>query len=565
MPNQTETIRKFIKYLNNKDEQGGFWLPNIQRPFVWKKDQIERLYDSILREYPIGTLLIWKTKSDLKRRKFIDNYKSGISLANFYIPQDKTQKMMVLDGQQRLQSLFIGLMGSYDGEELYINILSGDLVAPEDIKFDFKFKSSSSVQFPYILFKDLVFTDSKLKETVKTIVSANEVTEDREGRIYDNVELVREVFCRQENILFQLVDSVDRPDTYTEEDIVEIFIRANSGGTQLGKSDLLFSLLTASWEEAENKMDELLADLNKTGYKFDRDFILKISLVLLDKGAKYEIEKFRLPEVKAGIENNWDKIADALRFVKDFIYGKTFLKTDKTLPSYASLIPLIYSRYHYPEAWVKSVESDLVDYLVKVNLTGVFGGVSDSFTDALVSTVKDNKGFVKSEIFGEIRSKGKSMELTQENLLGYHYSSKEIHLLFNLWYGFNYQPSWNQNKPQIDHIFPQSALKSIKILNPDTGKMNIMKYKWWDRDQIANLMLLTAHENGASNKTDILPIDWFADKTEDYLKLHLIPNQPALWELDRFEDFVEERKKLLIDQFAGILYTPKTESETITE
>lgn len=565
MPNQTETIRKFIKYLNNKDEQGGFWLPNIQRPFVWKKDQIERLYDSILREYPIGTLLIWKTKSDLKRRKFIDNYKSGISLANFYIPQDKTQKMMVLDGQQRLQSLFIGLMGSYDGEELYINILSGDLVAPEDIKFDFKFKSSSSVQFPYILFKDLVFTDSKQKETVKTIVSANEVTEDREGRIYDNVELVREVFCRQENILFQLVDSVDRPDTYTEEDIVEIFIRANSGGTQLGKSDLLFSLLTASWEEAENKMDELLADLNKTGYKFDRDFILKISLVLLDKGAKYEIEKFRLPEVKAGIENNWDKIADALRFVKDFIYGKTFLKTDKTLPSYASLIPLIYSRYHYPEAWVKSVESDLVDYLVKVNLTGVFGGVSDSFTDALVSTVKDNKGFVKSEIFGEIRSKGKSMELTQENLLGYHYSSKEIHLLFNLWYGFNYQPSWNQNKPQIDHIFPQSALKSIKILNPDTGKMNIMKYKWWDRDQIANLMLLTAHENGASNKTDILPIDWFADKTEDYLKLHLIPNQPALWELDRFEDFVEERKKLLIDQFAGILYTPKTESETITE
>lgn len=565
MPNQTETIRKFIKYLNNKDEQGGFWLPNIQRPFVWKRDQIERLYDSILREYPIGTLLIWKTKSDLKRRKFIDNYKSGISLANFYIPQDKTQKMMVLDGQQRLQSLFIGLMGSYDGEELYINILSGDLVAPEDIKFDFKFKSSSSVQFPYILFKDLVFTDSKPKETVKTIVSANEVTEDQEDRIYDNVELVREVFCTQENILFQLVDSVDRPDTYTEEDIVEIFIRANSGGTQLGKSDLLFSLLTASWEEAENKMDELLADLNKTGYKFDRDFILKISLVLLDKGAKYEIEKFRLPEIKAGIEKNWDKIADALRFVKDFIYGKTFLKTDKTLPSYASLIPLIYSRYHYPEAWVKSVESDLVDYLVKVNLTGVFGGVSDSFTDALVSTVKDNKGFVKSEIFGEIRSKGKSMELTQENLLGYHYSSKEIHLLFNLWYGFNYQPSWNQNKPQIDHIFPQSALKSIKIPNPDTGKMNIMKYKWWDRDQIANLMLLTAHENGASNKTDILPTDWFADKTEDYLKLHLIPNQPALWELDRFEDFVEERKKLLIDQFAGILYTPKTESETITE
>ena len=62
MKNQTETIRKFVSYLNNPEKDGGFWLPNIQRPFVWKEEQIERLYDSILREYSIGTLLVWKTK-----------------------------------------------------------------------------------------------------------------------------------------------------------------------------------------------------------------------------------------------------------------------------------------------------------------------------------------------------------------------------------------------------------------------------------------------------------------------------------------------------------------------
>ena len=62
MKNQAETIRKITRYLNNEEEQGGFWLPNIQRPFVWKKEQIESLFDSIMREYPIGTLLIWKTK-----------------------------------------------------------------------------------------------------------------------------------------------------------------------------------------------------------------------------------------------------------------------------------------------------------------------------------------------------------------------------------------------------------------------------------------------------------------------------------------------------------------------
>jgi len=561
MPNQTETIRKFIKCLNNRDEQGGYWLPNIQRPFVWKTEQIERLYDSILREYPIGTFLIWKTKSDLKRRKFIDNYKSGINLSNFYIPQDKAQKMMVLDGQQRLQSLYIGLLGSYDGTELYINILSGDLVAPEDIKFDFKFKDKNEVTFPYILFKELVFTDLKPRDIVKSIINVNQINEEQVDRISDNIELIREVFCTQENILYQLIDSVDRPNTYKEEDIVEIFIRANSGGTPLGKSDLLFSLLNASWEEAENNMDELLEDLNKTGYSFDRDFILKTSLVILDKGAKYEIDKFRLPDVKEGIEKNWLKIANTLRYVKDFIYGKTFLKTDKTLPSYNSLIPIIYSKYHYPEMWDKNLELDLVDYLIKVNLTGVFGGVSDSFTDSLISIVKSNKGFKKNEIFGEIRSKGKSMEIIKNALLGYHYSSKEIHLLFNLWYGFNYQPAWDQNKPQIDHIFPQGVLKGIKVPNPDTGKMNIMKYKRWDRDQIANLMLLTAHENGAANKRDTLPKDWFSDKSEEYLDAHLIPKDPELWELDRFEDFIQERRKLLLTKFSNILYIPKTESE----
>ncbi len=106
MKNSKDSFRKFVSFLNNPDQDGGYWLPNIQRPFVWKEDQIERLFDSILREYPIGTLLVWKTKSKIRRRKFIDNYKLDIKLTDFYVPEDEKQKMLVLDGQQRLQSLF---------------------------------------------------------------------------------------------------------------------------------------------------------------------------------------------------------------------------------------------------------------------------------------------------------------------------------------------------------------------------------------------------------------------------------------------------------------------------
>ena len=127
MNNQKETIRKFVNYINNPEHLGGFWLPNIQRPFVWSEEQIERLYDSILREYPIGTLLVWKNKSKIKHRRFIDHWKDSLRLLDFYVPVNEDIKMLVLDGQQRMQSLFIGLKGSYNGRKLYFNVLSGDL------------------------------------------------------------------------------------------------------------------------------------------------------------------------------------------------------------------------------------------------------------------------------------------------------------------------------------------------------------------------------------------------------------------------------------------------------
>jgi hypothetical protein len=553
MANQTETIRKFVSYLNNPDEQGGFWLPNIQRLFVWKEDQIEKLYDSILREYPIGTLLVWKTKSGIRRRKFIDNYHVGMKLISD-VPQDDHPKMMGLDGQQRLQSLFIGLRGSYDKKELFINILSGDLKAPEDTKYEFEFRESASISFPWIKFKDLVLSDKRPRELHQQILEATDGLKEQEGdRIYDNVELIREVFCTQENILYQVVDSIDRPKAYREDDIVEIFIRANSGGTPLGKSDLLFSLLNASWDEADDNMSELLEDLNRTGYKFTRDFVLKTCLVLLDKGARYNVEKFREAKVRETIMEDWDNITNAIKAVKDFVYGSTFLKTDKTIPSYLSLVPLIYVRYHYEDEWDMK-EPEFQQYLIRTSLTGVFGGNPDQLLDKLVTNINERATFDLPEILGVVRTEGRSMEVSEATILGMNYTSKEIHLLFNLWYGFNYQPALKGNLPQIDHIFPQSELKKFKVANPETGKMNIMKYHQEERDQIGNLMLLTATENGGGGKTDIVPEAWFENKSEEYLDLHLIPRDKSLWQMANYEKFVKERNKLLIKKFNYLIY-----------
>src|SRR5712691_2057718 len=114
-----------------------------------------------LRQYPISTLLIWKTKARVRRRKFIDNFKEEHRqhLSSFKVPDDDKKKCLVLDGQQRLQSLFIGLRGSYDGKELYLDLLSGELAAPDDVKYKFAFLDPPSATFPHILFKDIVFND----------------------------------------------------------------------------------------------------------------------------------------------------------------------------------------------------------------------------------------------------------------------------------------------------------------------------------------------------------------------------------------------------------------------
>ena len=558
MKTPKHSLRRIVTFLNNPDEDGGFWLPNIQRPFVWNEDQMCRLFDSIMREYPISTLLIWKTKSEIRRRKFIDNFKEEMltHLSEFYIPQDNKKKCLVLDGQQRLQSLFIGLMGSYEGRELYLDILSGDVAAPDDIKYKFAFLDSSTASFPHVKFKDIVFSQKISQKLTKQLIdtAGRTLSTSEQEKVSEHVSLAFKTFRDDDGISYQELDSIENEGLYTEDDVVEVFIRANSGGTKLGKSDLLFSLLTASWQDADKKMEDLLAQLNRHGFSFPRDFVLKTCLTLLDQGARYEVKKFRKEGIREEIELKWDAISKAIRDVIDFVRGKTFIRGDKAMPSNLVLIPLIYVRYHFRQGWDQAKEIDR--FLLRSLLTGAFSGTPDQLIDDLVSKIKSVNGFDVNELFDVIRSKGRSLELTEDRFWQMGYGSDTVHLLFNLWYrGFNYTPASENNQPQVDHIFPQSALRKVKSLNPRTNRNDMIKYKDADRNQLANCMLLTQQENGAGGKSDTLPSEWFASKSPEYLQMHMIPKDPELWKLERFEDFIAERKILLRQHFGYLLAT----------
>jgi uncharacterized protein with ParB-like and HNH nuclease domain len=321
------SLRRIVTFLNNPEEDGGFWLPNIQRPFVWSEEQMCRLFDSIMREYPISTLLIWKTKSAIRRRKFIDNFRREMltHLSEFYVPEDDKKKCLVLDGQQRLQSLYIGLKGSYEGRELYLDILSGEIAAPDDVKYKFAFLEPSNTSFPHVKFKNIVFSPKSSLALAQQIIdeAGRPLSANEKEKIAEHISVAFKAFRDDDGISYQELDSIENSSLYTEEDVLEVFIRANSGGTRLGKSDLLFSLLTSTWDRADEEMEDLLAQLNQQGFAFPRDFVLKTCLTLLDKGARYEVEKFRKPGVREEIEAKWEDISRAIRDVIDFVRGKT--------------------------------------------------------------------------------------------------------------------------------------------------------------------------------------------------------------------------------------------------
>lgn len=562
MKNLHLSIRKIMSYLNNELEQGGFWLPNIQRDFVWSEEQIVRLFDSLMREYPIGTLMIWKTNQRIKCRRFVSTYRQDINLLSTYETPNEKQKLLVLDGQQRLQSMYIAFNGSYEGKELYLDVLN----TPDnndDIKYKFKFILQDKATVNFVKVKELVYSNEKPTAIARKIIKKLEesdikVDNNSAEEIMDTIDQLIRVCCTQELVSYQELDSVDDPTKYSENDIVEIFIRANSGGTILEKSDLLRALLTASVDEMEENLDELISKLNAVGYKFTKDYILKTCLTVIGAGAKFEVDKFRKSENIEQINDNWNEISEAIMDVKDFVYGKTYLRCDKTLGAYSPLIPIIYLRYKYKEKYYEAIRNGLSKWLISVILASVYSGTADAMIDLTIKSIDENREMKFESINDIFRNKNKYLEITEANILGAGYGTetgkRKLYLLFNMWYEqFNFAPTFKENEPNIDHIFPQSALKNVKVKG-DKGRP-VQKYKKAEINQIGNCMLLTLRENqmGMGGKGDTLPKEWFADKSKEYLEMHLIPQNRKLWEIDRFEDFIKERNKLIVDKIKSLL------------
>lgn len=557
---ERRAIPEVIEEINRK-----YFLPDIQRNFVWKPEQVYTLFDSIMRDYPISTFLFWKQdgaflkKAKIKKLEFVKTSKDQ-NKENTEISTAK-EYFLVLDGQQRLTTLYLVLKGNYiirnNPYDLYFNILSGQEEQEDGILYEFKFFNKNKgesfqedndgdkkiwyrVKDIYDLKISEIFSElTKISKAIKDSYAVD-LSDDQKNSI---VRLCQ--YLKAEKIIYYY------PEIEQDYDkVLDIFVRTNSGGTQLSYSDLLFSTIKSQWSEARNNFDSLLSSINDNDrYKFTSDFVIKTALVVYansNEEVRYKTKNFKSSLI-LNLKKDWKQLENAIKLCIDLINDKMFLTGYKCIPSNNALIPIIFWMFKnnlkgFGQSGNSISDADvgiLRTWLTKSLLSGIFGGQSDAILykcKETIANVKD-KRFPASDIENRINTETKkSMKLDTDILNNVTYNSGDSFLVLSICYkgSINFKPRMNGNLPEQDHIFSQNELKRAKILD---DKVN----------SIFNIRYIGSSENKIKSGTPF--VDWMkaVGIDKDILKKHLIPE--GNWDVNNFDSFLNERKKLIENTF----------------
>lgn len=555
-------------------EQNRYLLPSIQREFEWKHEKIEWLFDSIMRNYPISSFLFWrvegKTKQDFKFYQFIKEYRQRYKTHNEeFNTRGHNDFTAVLDGQQRLTSLYIGLRGSYayrrprlreentervyPTRRLYLN-LNKPLEDEEDGRiYEFKF-----------------LADSEYSGNEKNWFRVSEIyglSDDFEFNKYlDTHDLKKNEFSyRSLSTLKNVVHSKPIVNFFleTEQEIdkaLNIFIRINSGGEPLDFSDLIMSIAVANWQEkdARKEIHSLVDNVRDKGFSISKDFILKAFLYLHSKDIKFKVTNFSKSNAE-DFEKEWGKIRDAI--LSSFDLVKVFGFTDSTLTSKNALIPVIYYIYHrdihknFHSKKQYSEDRKVINKWLHVSLVKrIFGGTSDTvlnqirkaFTDNVVKVpiAKNVTYFPAQDINREIRKDtGISDEFIEELLL----TQKDDRYAFSLLALLFPQLDYKNNDFHKDHLHPASRYEVLSESNKE-------KYGWQTYNSLKNLQMLDSNENMSKKDKDLK--SWVTNELTSkergtFLAAHHIPDIGL--ELENFDEFITKRSKILTEKLKEIL------------
>ena len=588
MSYRSETIDTVINRLNRQ-----YYLPAIQREFVWKPEQIAQLFDSILRGYPISSFLFWELKPENRDKwqayKFLEKARHGGTHNELAITDSVQNLVLVLDGQQRLTSLMIGLCGTYtvkkkykrwdnpdawSAQQLYMDLLAeprlGEDGAEEGLYYKFEFMADApdpdSECYWFRVGRILAF-DERAKFDQFLDEKDDELSEQGLARSE------RKIFERNLERLYQSVHTDEVIAYYTETDqdydrVLDIFVRANEGGTKLSKSDLLLSMVTSNWdgvnarEEIFNFVDRLNTELTRRN-DFNKDFIMKSCLVLSDLPVAYKVKNFSNANLTT-IRDNWAAIRKAVERGVDL--ANSFGIDRDNLTSANALIPICYFLLKNPSLTLRGSTPFEVRnaefirrWLIMALLKGAFGRAADNLLREIRTVIatgsKPGADFPVDEINRVIGKTGLSVGFDKyaiDEVLSLTYRKQQTFLALSLLYD---DAPWGTMQFHQDHLFASSLFKKKELTA--LGRID-----WFDKkDRLGNLCLLLAHEN--IGKQDMPLAEWLDSRDPAFLNRHLIPTDRVLWEFDRFSVFLEAREQLIHERLKA-MFGVNTTSRTST-
>ena len=600
MEYQNKTILKIVKEI----EESKVYLPALQRKFVWRKDQIELLFDSILRNFPIGTFLFWKLKKEDADNYVFYEFLKEYDQRNPYNKR-KTGSFLnpeitgVLDGQQRISSMYIGLQGTHTEKapymrwsddnafrktSLFLNLLSlpyfinkeNSIETIEEKKFEFRFLTESeSVNWIFRKIKpnDENGSEKDIEENMYWF-RVGEVLKWNEDPEFD---IIIEGFigkCKNENQKINLNEkrrfakkaletlhkriSSDKLINYFEidknelEDILEIFIRVNSGGTQLSKTDLLYSTIVATWDNGREEIENLLQKINKKGdgFGFTNEFLMRSCLVLTDAPVLYKVNSFKSENVQK-IKEEWQGIAKAIEQTVDLLVEYGF--SQSLLTSQNATIIIAY--YIYKKGIInETTKLEIKKYLIHALINGIYGSSQDQIIAFLRNSLREKseengKSVYKLKhslfLFNDLLHFGlpsrKSLYITEielDNFMTYRKGASSFFVLSLLYPNLRYK----EIQFHQDHIHPASKF-SRENFNT-MGLSDEEQEEWMQlRDMVPNLQLLEGRQNESKNATDLKA--WLSEKDEQeqiqFKVNNFIPVEVSL-DFRDFKIFFEKRK-----------------------
>lgn len=543
---QTISVKEAV--LNVNAVSNGWFLPAVQRPYVWgsryeSEKYICKLFDSILNGYPIGTLIVWNTDLAIPYREFMTEFEDGKSaqLVDKSL-WDRTDKWLVYDGQQRLQTLYSCLKYTLNNRVLTYNLLYK--ANDEDETYGFKFIDKNAEIVPgYVTLPSLFVKNESEKVSFRKKLQKNlELTDEEETLFENRYDKLWSVFVGTDVkslAYFPILKDWD------EDKVNDVFQRLNTGGIPLSGSDLLFSKI----KESEPSFEENLIEVSKwitevtNGYSFSANEILQLINLMVKGTTRIDASKVKPNEIEK-FKHIGSSIGEPLKdFFSEFIHKTFNINNSTVISKKLAVLPLIVFAYKNYQKGIRylnlSAENTLkmkqyfiLSQLNDWNTQGIVEGGTREITDS---------NFPLDKFIDLAEKKHRVTNLSSETLESNVWFALKI-LLPNRLY-VKQKNTTGRYKPELDHIFPiklQDCPEDYNVdvlwnLQPVSGKTNLLKsnlhpYKFFSKEDTKSHI----------DEYDFLPDNINSEELKDH-KLFIKHRK------ERMLDFIKNKYQLNID------------------